>query len=177
MPAYPLHPFSTASHSRLQVLADWPPQAGAALQLTYELHAGDLRLPPPAPAQRSDLLWQHTCCELFIATVNRPNYREFNFAPSGAWAVYDFADYRQRLPDPALAAAPTMVWHSAGASHSLQVTLPAALLPPGPWQIGLSTILENEAGELAYWALHHPGEQPDFHRRDAFTLLIDPLQS
>ncbi|WP_371324357.1 DOMON-like domain-containing protein [Dechloromonas sp. ZY10] len=168
-----LHPFAAADGGGIEVTL----QATAdTWQIDYRIAAPGLKLPATVAAQRCDGLWLHTCCELFIATVDCPNYREFNFSPSGAWAVYDFADYRQRLADPAVAIAPTLNWHSDATEHHLQVTLPGELLPPGPWQISISAVLENQAGELAYWALHHPGERPDFHRRDAFTLLMDPHQ-
>lgn len=150
--------------------------ADGGLCLDYELRVTDLLIPPPAPPARTDGLWRHTCCELFIATVDAPRYREFNFSPSGEWTVHDFADYRQPLAATVIAVPPESLWQTRDADYCLQATIPAALLPPGPWQIGLAVVLEHRAGELSYWALHHPGERPDFHRRDAFTLLIDPLQ-
>ena len=54
-----------------------------------------LRLPAPAdnPGYR-DHLWQHTCFELFLARLNRPEYVEMNFSPSGHQALFLFPDYR-----------------------------------------------------------------------------------
>lgn len=43
---------------------------------------------------RKDNLWKNTCCEVFIKNNNNNYYREFNFAFNGAWACYDFVDYR-----------------------------------------------------------------------------------
>lgn len=54
-------------------------------------------------AHRKDNLWKNTCCEIFIKNKDNKNsnnnnyrefYREFNFAFYGAWACYDFTDYR-----------------------------------------------------------------------------------
>ena len=45
-------------------------------------------------ANRKDNLWKNTCCEVFIKNNNNNYYREFNFAFNGAWACYDFVDYR-----------------------------------------------------------------------------------
>ena len=174
-PVYPLLPFAAGTAASAAVTPH--PRTDGSLQLDYALAATDLLIPPPAPPTRTDGLWRHTCCELFIATVDAPHYREFNFSPSGEWTVYDFADYRQPLATTLIAAAPESLWQTLDTGYRLQATIPAALLPPGPWQIGLAVVLEHRAGELSYWALHHPGERPDFHRRDAFTLLIDPLQS
>lgn len=49
--------------------------------------------PSPDPAQ-TGRLWEQTCFEAFIADTGKAAYREYNFAPSGDWAVYEFSDYR-----------------------------------------------------------------------------------
>jgi len=75
-------------------------QRDGSLQLAYRIE-GDLarlRIPAPRPARVADKLWQHTCCELFVAEAAGPGYHEFNFSPSGEWAAYRFTDYRQGLP-------------------------------------------------------------------------------
>ena len=57
------------------------------LRVTYVLE-GDierLRIPPPRPPRIAERLWQHTCCEAFIARMGLPGYHEFNFSPSGEW--------------------------------------------------------------------------------------------
>src|SRR5262245_25644347 len=46
----------------------------------------------------ADRLWEHTCCEIFIARTGLPAYHEFNFSPSGEWAAYAFTAYRERVP-------------------------------------------------------------------------------
>ena len=135
-----------------------------------------LRLPAEIIAERSDLLWQHTCCEVFIGPVGDPGYREFNFSPSGRWAAYDFSDYRQRLPDPPLES-PHIASHITEGRFELIARVPAVALPPlaaaDHFEIGLAVIVEakdtvNEA--LSYWALHHDAARPDFHRREGFVL-------
>ena len=35
-------------------------------------------------------LWQTTCFEAFLRAPGGEAYREWNFAPSGDWAAYDF---------------------------------------------------------------------------------------
>src|SRR5687767_9605876 len=39
---------------------------------------------------RADELWLTTCFEAFLRPAGTPSYREWNFAPSGNWAAYDF---------------------------------------------------------------------------------------
>ena len=61
---------------------------------------GDIARLRVAPAQapvRRDELWRTTCFEAFVMTEGDSRYREFNFAPSGAWAAYAFSRYRQGL--------------------------------------------------------------------------------
>lgn len=125
---------------------------------------------PHAPAGRQDGLWQRTCFEVFLAPRGAPGYREFNLSPPGAWQAYDFADYRQACPLPAMAP-PHMEWRTDGDGMVLEARLAAAQLPgPGPWQVGLSAVLEGPQDQLSYWALRHPGPLPDFHHPQAWSL-------
>jgi hypothetical protein len=39
-------------------------------------------------------------------------------------------------------------------------------------EVGISAVLKAKNGEMTYWALSHPGSQPDFHRRDSFSLVL-----
>ena len=47
-------------------------------------------MPEPAEAKRASDLWQTTCFEAFLRALGVQGYREWNFAPSTKWAVYDF---------------------------------------------------------------------------------------
>lgn len=145
------------------------------LRLRFEL-AGRLdrvAVPDPRPARMTDGLWAHTCCEAFVAISGHPSYREFNFAPSGEWAVYDFDAYRQRSAPGVVPPAPLIVSRLETGRLVLDATLDAAALPLGsPLELGLTTVVETRDGTLSYWALHHPGTRPDFHLRDAFTLTL-----
>jgi hypothetical protein len=127
-----------------------------------------LRIPPPRPARIAERLWQHTCCEIFVAREGAPGYREFNLSPSGEWAAYAFERYREgaRLLD---APPGIMVQQSAG---RLQL---AASIPcqDGKLRIGLSAVIEDQSGALSYWALRHAPGKPDFHHPDAFALKLD----
>lgn len=141
--------------------------ADGGLHLDYRLAVPALRVPAPAAPQRCDGLWRRTCCELFVG-LGSEAYREFNFSPSGDWAVYDFAGYREPapLPQPAGPAPRIEVAHE-GAALLLGVRLDAAWLPPALSTLGLSAVCEDAAGALSYWALRHPLARPDFHHRDA----------
>ena len=155
------------------VFAELAWQADGSLRLDYRLADpnGQLRLPEPAPALFTDGLWQHTCCEAFIAPTGGRAYREFNFSPSGAWAIYDFSDYRQRQTTPVPAAGPAIRCQRAAHQLTLTATLPPAALPVADsWRIGLAVVLETVAGEKYWWALTHTAGQPDFHPLASFTL-------
>ena len=138
-------------------------RAGDKLRVAYVLQGeiDRLRLPPPRAA---GALWQHTCCELFVAQA-LPVYREYNFAPSGEWAAYSFGSYRNgaamEIPDPGIA-----LQRGAGRLE-LSATIPAQ---PGRLKIGLSVVVEED--RLSYWALRHAPGKPDFHHPDAFALEL-----
>lgn len=152
---------------------------------------GDLRrvrIPAPGPQGRVDELWRHTCFETFVRRADMPGYLELNFSPSGAWQAYRFAAYRQDRVPAALPSPPHLtVWHRACAAESTAparrandalvleviVPLPAPYADaPQALQLGLSAVVEHEAGVLSYWALRHAPGRPDFHHPDAFALTL-----
>jgi len=151
-----------------------------ALELRYRLRGDIARLRVPgseSPEQRDDL-WEHTCFEAFVAVAGQSAYREFNFSPAGHWAVYDFSATRQPIATP-VTAAPSIQSEASAGRLELAVTLTAAHLPAhilaADLEIGLCAVVEcvdmlDDA--LSYWALRHPGERPDFHRRDGFVFRL-----
>ena len=127
-----------------------------------------LRIPAPRPPRAAERLWQHTCCEVFIARNGAPGYRELNLSPSGEWAAYEFTRYREgaalEIPDPGIA-----VKRTAGRfelTAHIQDCRPTA-------RIGLCAVIEDEQGALSYWALRHAPGKPDFHHPHAFALELD----
>ncbi len=168
------HP-GTSAQTGHQVVVTTAWLANGNLRLGFCLaNVAQLRWPDPAPARHTDGLWQHTCCEAFIAPKNGTNYREFNFSPSGAWAIYDFTAYREGSAAAMPAEGPTITQSPLpDGQHLLQADIPAHLLPSGtPLQVGLTTVLEHADGSKSYWALRHAGPQPDFHLRDSFCLNL-----
>ncbi len=156
-------------------------QTDGTLALAFRLW-GDiarLRIPEELAPERTDLLWEHTCFEAFIGVRGETAYREFNFSPSGQWASYAFADYRQPGADLAEIEPPRITTRRFAGRLELDAILPARALPPNagraPWEIGLCAVVESADtvdGSHSYWALHHPVPHPDFHHRAAFTLKL-----
>lgn len=153
--------------------------ADGALTLAYRLWGDMARIlvAPDRPATRTDLLWEHTCFEAFVGVPDQTAYREYNFSPSGNWAAYAFSDYRQRDERCVIDAAPRITTQRFAGRLEVAATIPAAALPPGAGElmIGLCAVVEASDvvdGCHSYWALAHPTERPDFHRRDAFTLRV-----
>jgi hypothetical protein len=151
----------------------------AELQMTFRLD-GDIRrirVPSPAVPRIATQLWRHTCFEAFIAVHGQTAYHEFNFAPSGEWAVYAFCAYRNGDP----LANQMMRPHIAVRTTDSRLELDAlvrldglsAVHPRASLRIGLSAVIEASDG-LSYWALRHPADKPDFHDADGFALLLGP---
>jgi hypothetical protein len=145
------------------------------LQLRYRLRGnlGALVLPAPSVPRRADGLWRHSCFELFVRAAGHDAYTEFNFAPSGAWALYRFRAYRQPEALAAEAPAPAISVRRDAQVYELSARLSPATLPAAAvLQLGVSAVIEAADGGLSYWALAHPADRPDFHHPDAFTLLL-----
>jgi hypothetical protein len=167
-----LCPAVTAIEVSVAATAD----AGLALRYRVRGTPGDLRLPSPQPPGPADGLWQHTCCEAFIAADAQADYREFNFSPSGQWAAYRFTGYRE--PDTSFVppTAPQIDLQPLADGFQLDARLAASLLPADRLlQLGLSVVIESADGGKGYWALAHGGARPDFHLRQSFTLTLNRL--
>ena len=151
--------------------------AAGLLNLDYELRGNLARIrlaPKVSHPQRRDGLWNHTCLELFARGGQGSSYLEFNFSPSGDWAVYRFEEYRsgqsacqQRQIG--------VTMHAIGADR-LRVQACADLdalsadagteAPDAAslgWLFNPAAVIEAGDGSLSYWAAHHGGARPDFH--------------
>jgi hypothetical protein len=152
-----------------------------AVHYTLEGDLDRLRVPRPRPPRIAERLWQHTCCELFVACKGSPRYHEFNLGPSGEWAAYAFARYRDGgiLVDDRLN--PGVTVRSTAGRLELDARVRLGRLSPIHFSAGLalalSAVVEDDSGKLSYWALRHPPGKPDFHHPDAFALEFDAVRN
>ena len=128
-------------------------------------------IPQSEDSGRSEELWQTTCFEAFLKPEGQDSYREWNFAPSGDWAAYDFSGYRENMAEAEIGAPPyvriedNLTWWGLGATIAVE--------SDKSWNLGLSAVLEEKDGTKSYWALAHPdGEKPDFHSADCFAAKL-----
>jgi hypothetical protein len=151
------------------------------LSVSYVLD-GDLkrlRVPVPQAPRMADRLWEHTCCEIFIACKGKPAYYEFNLSPSGEWAACAFDGYRSpragksRAEEPA----PRITVRRTASRLELDAEIGIDRLPAfhssAPLSLALSAVMEDIGGALSYWALRHPPGKPDFHHAEAFALHLE----
>ena len=141
---------------------------------------GDLSrivVPSPGTAVIGTELWRHTCFEAFIAVERKSAYHEFNFAPSGQWAVYALCGYRSGGLLANEAMSPDIAVRADGNRLELDARVQldhlSAIHPRARLRIGLATVIE-ESDRLSYWAVRHPLDKPDFHNDDGFALLLEP---
>ena len=152
---------------------------GGVLELAYAVE-GDparVRLPVTALPRRVDGLWRHTCFEAFIApergapvAADGP-YVELNFSPSGEWAGYSFDHYRSGMRPLEELATPviTLDRDAGGGRWSVRVAVNVGRFAFARARLALAAVIEDAAGRLAYWALRHPSETPDFHHPAGFA--------
>jgi hypothetical protein len=178
-PAVALIPFAAdpaAAIRHIDVRVARP--APARLALEYEL-LGDLsgvRIGSAnasgANAEPTDGLWRHTCMEVFIGHGPAGHYLEFNLAPSGQWAGYRFSGYRSGMTPLTGTRAPSIELRTQPDRLLLSavIELPADLT--GDLRLGITAVIEDSGGQLAYWALRHACERPDFHHPDTFGIEL-----
>jgi len=176
------HPESTSRAVRdVQVRVDRATDGTLALAYSLTGSVTRVRVPAPRPRRMADRLWEHTCCEAFIAQAGRPAYHEFNFAPSGEWMAHAFRAYRDGGPLADQALDPGIATRATADALELHATIRLARLAPAlalaELNLALSVVVEDEAGAFAYWALRHPPGRPDFHHPDAFALVLDEVRN
>lgn len=136
---------------------------------------GDLAklvVPPPAPAERTNGLWQTTCFELFVAGEG-PGYREFNFSPSGQWAAYEFDGYRTGMRN----ASARMETEIFQANNALDFSAKINAEFPNPVLVGLTAVIEERDGAIRYWSTAFAPGKPDFHAEAVRSLLFDGVSA
>jgi hypothetical protein len=179
---YPLtllrHPATPAPVVRaIEASASMRTDGGLSLSFRVWGDMARLLIPMTGASGRTDLLWEHTCFEAFVAGAGDSAYREYNFSPCGQWAAYAFSGYRQRDETLDLIEAPQITSRLFAGRLELEAWLAPGGLPARAdgLQIGLAAVIEAADvvdGSHSYWALHHPALRPDFHHRDAFTLEL-----
>jgi hypothetical protein len=148
---------------------------GGGLAVSYRLYGdpGKIRIPETMFPSTADGLWRHTCLEAFVAAVDSPEYREFNFSPSGQWTSYRFSASRQRDYGFIPPVAPQIAFHRRADGFRLDAVIAQELLPADAiLNIGLTAVIEARDGSKSYWALNHCAAQPDFHLRQSFSLTL-----
>ena len=120
--------------------------------------------------ERADELWKTTCLEAFLRETGKKAYREWNFAPSGQWAAYDFSGERKGMKNadperpPYIRMEDNLTWWTLGATIAVEADK--------QWELGLSAVIEEKDGTKSYWALAHAGDKPDFHSPDCFAARL-----
>lgn len=127
-------------------------------------------IPQTKDPGRRDELWKTTCFEAFVQQYGVDAYREYNFAPDGNWAAYDFASPRKGMVDAEIGNPPyirledNLTWWTLGATFALEAGR--------RWALGLTAVIEEAEGTKSYWALAHGKERPDFHDPACFTARL-----
>lgn len=141
-----------------------------AWQVGGELAA--LRCPGGGRQGFQEDLWRHTCFEAFFSAGGSA-YVEYNLSAAGAWAAYQFDDYR--CGRSALTSLPPPVATTSRDAQALRIeaclVLPAPFIA-APLRAGLTAVLEDQAGAISYWALAHPAPTPDFHHPEGFVIAV-----
>lgn len=169
------HP-DAACEALLGIEACVTSNAAGGLRVAYVLEGEieRLRIPAPRRARVAERLWQHTCCEIFIARRGAAGYREFDLSPSGEWAAYEFTRYREGhlLDDSSLS--PGIVVRNGPRQLRLSASLPVTYRQE--LLIGLAAVIEEKSGALSYWALRHAPGKPDFHHPYGLILELDEFR-
>lgn len=170
------HPATPPSDPSLKVWASVDHAASFGIMATTNIWFGvgapaaRFVIPDGEEASRADELWKTTCFEAFLRVAGEDAYREWNFAPSGQWAAYDFTSIRTAMANADIGAPPyirvedNLTWWTLGATIAVEADK--------KWDLSLSAVLEEKDGTKSYWALVHAADKPDFHHPDCFVAKL-----
>jgi len=172
-----LHPDSICTAvTRIEVRLTRPTDTTLALRYAIIGNMAELAFPTETAPNRTDELWQHTCCEAFIGTMDDTLYYEFNFSPSTQWAAYRFTDYRKGMSVATEISSPQITVRSNASRFELEALIdctPLLLSSSACWRMGLSVIIEEKNDRKSYWALAHAPGKPDFHHQKEFVIELE----
>ncbi|PEQ11202.1 hypothetical protein B2G71_18100 [Novosphingobium sp. PC22D] len=164
-PAFPPRSVTSVS-ARITPEAEW-------IRLRWRIDgARDLVVPAFAGKGRADNLWRTTCFELFLRAPGASAYVEVNLSPSERWAIYDFSGYREGMAERASPREPTCAMRKGEAMAIFDAAVPAAALPPLPWECQMTAVIEETGGIKSFWALGRADDKPDFHDPACFTWTV-----
>ena len=170
-----LVPFMAKKQSRRPSLGVIIAREGGVLGIRFRLQEDPASIDPAGaegPGTRRDGLWLGTCFEAFVAVEGEPGYAEVNLAATRDWNVYLFDGYRCGMrPDLSVLDLPRSTEFADGIlTASFSFPLTSLATSDRALEVGLAAVIRHADGSIGHWALAHPGDRPDFHRREGFLL-------
>jgi hypothetical protein len=118
-------------------------------------------------------LWEKTCFELFIKNENG-SYIEFNFSPNFEWNCFYFQKKGDSLSELKEMQMPELDILLSKDHFLLFAKIKKEFFPEGFFDrkqtlnVGISSVIKDNAKSLSYWALTHCDSRPNFHHFDSF---------
>lgn len=146
-----------------------------SLTLRFEVRGDLSKVSIPVAGKtprRKGRLWEGTCFELFLGTVDSPGYWELNLSPSGHWNFYRLTRYREGMrEETAIRSLPFDVRRDPEELLLAAEFGIGKIVPAGKDLVAaVAAVIGTNDGKKSHWALAHPSSRPDFHRREALTL-------
>lgn len=145
---------------------------GCKARFRFDGDISQIKVPMHAASERMDFLWKTTCFEIFWQPEGGQYYREFNLSPSSRWACYDFDDFRLNSRDAAVEAIAIACSHD-GTSLQLEASIASEL--PLPAAVALNAIVEDNDGDIQFWALAFEDGKAEFHSEVCRAITLEKL--
>jgi hypothetical protein len=173
-----LSPFAPLERGPVRSLEVRVERAGDGLlcfQYALDADTRRVRIPERKPSGSANELWKHTCFEAFVARAGEVSggYNELNYSPSTEWAVYSFSGYRDGMAPLAMPSPPDIRVETTPSRLRVDARVEArALFAGARLRIALAAVIEDDGGNISYWALKHAPARPDFHHPSGFILEV-----
>ena len=106
-------------------------------------------------------------------------YREVNLDPNGCWNIYHFTDYRAQMREDPGAEQPLCRVVGTRELSTLKCTIDCRGLvdDSAELEVAVCSVIKAVDGNISYWAIAHPGSEPDFHKRTSFSMVLPGVKA
>lgn len=172
-----LKPYATSAQTdqiSIEVTGQKPAADELVLEFTLRGALKQIRFPDVHLVEsRRDELWKNTCLECFFSADLDPAtpYFEINCAPNGDWNAYAFSSYRQGMEASKNLRVKLTQRESAENEAFFRIHVSGEDLRAARY-LSMTAVIEFADGTRSFFALAHPGPQPDFHLKKSFLISL-----
>lgn len=151
-----------------------------AALLDKENKENDFKFPLNQVKERRWNLWENTCFEFFIGSLDSSDYLEFNASAYGDWNVFFLTDYRAALTE--YKECKLLLSRVEKVNQDYQLNYEFKISIFDQFEVSLSRLIASSTAVIhtskgvQYFAKEHPEGKADFHNKKYWFKITDAFE-